>query len=66
VKNVVSLCCCLRSLPEVKVKRFILMALKKGVSKQPGINSVVWFLKFPFMMCVLMKRSKLEKKKVQK
>jgi hypothetical protein len=32
----------LKSLPEAKLKRFRLIALKKEVSKQPGRNSVVW------------------------
>jgi hypothetical protein len=42
VKNVAVLCHCLKSLPEAKVK--ILIALTKGVLKQPCINSVVWSL----------------------
>jgi hypothetical protein len=41
VKNVAVFCHCLKSLPEAKVKRFRLIALKMEVSKQPGINSVV-------------------------
>ena len=32
VKNVAALCPCLKSLPEAKVKRFILIALTKEVS----------------------------------
>ena len=55
VKNVATLGHCLKSLPEAKVKRFRLIALKKEVSKQPGINSVVWLLKFTLMKNVLMK-----------
>ena len=42
VKNVAALCHCLRILPEAKVKRFRLIALKGEVSKQPGIDFVVW------------------------
>ena len=45
------------------MKRFRLIALKKVVSKQPGINSVVWLLKFTLMKSILMKRSKLRKEK---
>ena len=43
-----------RVLPEAKVKRFRLVALKKEVPK-PGINFVVWLLKFTLMKSVLMK-----------
>jgi len=35
-KNVAAFCHCPKSVPEVKVKRFRLIALKKEVSKQPG------------------------------
>ena len=58
MKNVAAFCPCPKSLPEAKVKRFRLIALTKEVSKQPGINSVVW-LKFTLMNSVLMKRRKL-------
>ena len=34
VKNVSAFCPCLKSLPEAKVKRFILIALTKEVSKK--------------------------------
>ena len=56
-------CPCLRSLPEASVKRFRLIALKKEVSKQPGINSTVWLLKFTLQKNILMKRSKRRKEK---
>ena len=36
VKNVAAFCPCLKSLPEAKVKRFILIALTKEVSKKPN------------------------------
>ena len=54
-------CHCLKSITEAKVKRFRLIALTKEVSKQPGINSVVWLLKFTLMKSILMKRIKLRK-----
>ena len=63
VKKVAVFCPCLKSLSEAKVKRFRLIALKKEVSKQPGINSVVWLLKFTLMKSILMKRSKMGKEK---
>ena len=62
VKNVAAFCPCLKSLPEAKIKRFILIALTK-VSKQPGVKSVVWLLKLRLMKNILMKRSKLRKEK---
>ena len=63
MKNVAAFHPCLKSLPVAKVKRFRLIALTKEVSKQPGINSVVWLLKFTLMKSILMKRSKLRKEK---
>ena len=63
LKNMAAFCPCPKSLPEAKVKRFRLIALTKEVSKQPGINSVVWLLKFTLMKSILMKRSKLRKEK---
>jgi hypothetical protein len=36
--------------------------LKKEVSKQPGVISVVWLLKFTLMKNILMKRNKLRRK----
>ena len=48
------------------MKRFRLIALKKEVSKQPGINSVVWLLKFTLMKNILMKRNKFRKEKYKK
>jgi hypothetical protein len=35
--------------------------LKREVSKQPGLNSVVWLLKFTLMKSILMKNGKLRK-----
>ena len=61
VKNVAAFCHCLKSQPVAKVKRFRLIALKREVSKQPTINSVVWLLKFVVMKSVLMKRKKMRK-----
>ena len=43
VKNVSVCCPCLKTLPESKVKRFRLIALAKEISKQPNIDSVLWF-----------------------
>jgi hypothetical protein len=34
---------CLQILPEAKVKRFSLIELIKEISKQPVIDSVLWF-----------------------
>ena len=36
MKNVIAFCPCLKSLPKSKVKRFILVALTKEVSKKPS------------------------------
>ena len=50
VKNMAAFCYCLKSLLRLtKVKRFRLIALTKEVSKQAGINSVVWILKSTLM-----------------
>ena len=64
VKNVAAFCPCLKSLPEAKVKRFRLIALKKEVSKQPGVNSAVWLLRFTLIKNILMKRSKPRKENI--
>jgi hypothetical protein len=61
-KKVAPFCFCPKSLPEAKVNRFRLIALTKEVSKYPGINSVVWLLKFTLMKNFLMKGSKLLRK----
>ena len=64
--TVAAFCHCPKSLPKAKVKRFRLIALTKEVSKQPGIYSVVWFLKFTLTKkSALMKRSKLRQKNKQ-
>ena len=60
MKNVAAFCICLKSLPEAKVKRFILIALTKEVSKKPSIDFVLWFT---LMKSILMKCSKLRKEK---
>jgi hypothetical protein len=38
VKNVVTFCPCLKSLPEVNVKRFKVIELTEKVSKKPSID----------------------------
>ena len=65
VKNVAAFCPS-KSLPEAKVKRFRLITLKKEISKQPIINSVVWLLKFTLIKNILMKRNKFRKEKYKK
>jgi hypothetical protein len=45
------------------VKRFRLIALTKQVQEQPGINSVVWLLKFTRMKNILMNSIKHRKEK---
>jgi hypothetical protein len=42
VKNVAAFCPCLKSLPDAKVKRFILIAMTKEVSKKPNRDFVLW------------------------
>ena len=39
VKNVAALCPCLKSLPEAKVKRFLLVALTKDVLRKVHLSS---------------------------
>ena len=46
MKNVATFCPCLKSLPEVKVKRFRLNKLTKEVSKQPSRDLVLWLSLF--------------------
>jgi hypothetical protein len=60
VKNVTAFCPCLNSLPEAKVKRFILIALTKVVSKKPGRDFLLWL---SLMKNILKKHSKLRKDK---
>ena len=60
VKNVADFCSCLKSLPEAKVKRFILIALTKEVSKKPSRDFVLWL---SLMKSILNKYSKLRKEK---
>lgn len=43
VMNVAGFCFCPKSLTEAKIKRFILTASAKDISKQPSIHSVLWF-----------------------
>jgi len=56
VKNVATFCPCLKCLPEVKVKRFRLISLKKKDSKQPSVTSLVQLLKFTVMKSILMRK----------
>ena len=42
VKNVATFCPCLKNLPEAKVKRLVLIALTKEVSKKPSRDFVLW------------------------
>jgi hypothetical protein len=60
VKNVATFCLYLKSLHETKVKRFILTALKKEISKKPSRNFVFWL---SLMKSILNKHSKLRKDK---
>ena len=60
VKNVAAFCICLKSLPESKVKRFILVVLTKVDSKKPSRYFVLWL---SLMKSVLNKCSKLIKEK---
>jgi hypothetical protein len=54
-------CPCLNSIPEAKVKRFRLIALKKEVSKKPNSDFVLWL---NLTKSILNKHSKLRKGKV--
>ena len=60
VTNVAAFCPSLKSLPESKVKRFILIALTKEVSKKPNKDFVLWL---SLMESLLNKHSKLRKEK---
>ena len=60
MKNVAAFCPCLKSLPEAKVKRFIVTELTKKISKEPSIDFVLWF---SLMKSVLMRSIKLRKEK---
>jgi hypothetical protein len=62
VKNVATFCPSLKSLPEAKVKRLILIALTKEVSKKPSRDFVLWL---SLMKSILNKRSKLRKEKME-
>jgi hypothetical protein len=59
VKSVAPLCPCMKSLPETKVKRLRLIALRE-VSEKPIIVFVLWL---SLMKIILKKHSKLRKKK---
>ena len=63
VKNVAAFSHCCKSLPEDKVKRFRLLAMAKEISKQPSIDSILWLPVFTLTKNVLVKWSKLSKKK---
>jgi len=58
--NVATFYPCLKSLPEVKVKRLRLIALTKEVSEMPTIDFVLWLI---FMKSILSKHSNLRKEK---
>ena len=60
VKNVAVLCSCLKSIPEAKVERFVIIALIKEVSKKPSREFVLWL---SIMKNILDKHSKLRKEK---
>ena len=62
VKNIAAFCPCLKSLPEVKVKRFIVISLTKKCSKKPSRNFVLWLT---LMTSILTTCSKLRKEKIQ-
>jgi hypothetical protein len=53
-------CPCLKNLPEAKVKRFILIASTKEISKKPSRDFVLWL---NLMKSILNKYSKLRKEK---
>jgi hypothetical protein len=61
-KNVAAFCLCLKSLPKAKskVKRIRLIALKKEGSEKPSKYIFLWFI---LMKNILIKHSKLKKKK---
>jgi hypothetical protein len=59
-EDVASFCLCLKSVSEVMVKRFKLIAFAKEISKQPSINSVLWTT---LMKIILIKHNKQRKKK---
>jgi hypothetical protein len=50
----------LKSLPEPQVKRVKLIALKKEISKQPILDSILWLT---LMKSILMKYNKKKKEK---
>jgi hypothetical protein len=60
VENVVVFCPCLKILPEVKVKRLLLIALTKQVSKKPSRDFILWL---SLMKSLLNKCSKFRKEK---
>ena len=62
MKNVAALDPCLKSLPEAKVKRFILIALTKEVSKNAIRDFVLWL---SLMKNILNKHSKLRKANIK-
>ena len=60
VKNMAAFCPCLKSLPESKVKRFILVALTNEVSQKPSRDFLLWL---SLTKRSLNKHSKLRKEK---
>jgi hypothetical protein len=63
MKNVAAICLYLESIHEVKVKRFILIALKKEVSKEPSKDFDLWI---KLIKSALNKYSKLRERKIYK
>ena len=63
LKSVTALCPCLKSLPVVKVRRFILISLTKRVFKKPITIFVFWF---SVMKNILFKHSNIKKNKSTK
>jgi hypothetical protein len=60
VKNVAVFCCCLKNLPEAKIKRFILIILTKEVLKMHSRGFVLWL---SFMKNIFNILGSLERKK---
>ena len=46
VKKVAAFCTCPKTQPKAKVKRFRLIALAKEITKQPNLDTVLWFIIF--------------------
>ena len=64
VKNVAAFHHCPESLPEAKVKSFGLILLAEEISKQPSIDSVMWFLVVTLMK-IYNKKEQVQQSKSQ-